>query len=213
LSLRAAPSKMNLIRFKRTLSFLRRAHGLLEEKRDILLLEVNRRIGEATKARSELNRTLKEAYGLLDMAAATAGTREVDAASRIPLITFDMQTSKRKVMGVTTLSFEVTGMKKNLSYDISKPTSMLDDVAERFRLALPLIIRVAELESTLIRLVEEVKRTQRRINALEQFLIPRYSATVNLISSILDERDREEFVRIKKVKSILERRLSAGVKA
>lgn len=65
---------------------------------------------------------------------------------------------------------------------------------------------MAELENTLINLVEEVKRTQRRINALEQFLIPRYSATVSMISNILEERDREEFVRVKKVKRILERR-------
>jgi V/A-type H+-transporting ATPase subunit D len=68
------------------------------------------------------------------------------------------------------------------------------------------IVRVAELESTLINLVEEVKRTQRRINALEQFLIPRYEETVLLIAGILEERDREEFVRVKKVKSLIEKR-------
>ena len=56
--------------------------------------------------------------------------------------------------------------------------------------------------------MEEVKKTQQRINALEQFLIPQYLATVTLIASVLEERDREEFVRVKKVKSLLERRLT-----
>ncbi|MDD1775775.1 MAG: V-type ATP synthase subunit D [Candidatus Methanomethylicus sp.] len=208
MSIRAAPSKMNLIRFKRTLIFLRRAHDLLEEKRDILLLEVNRRIGEATKVRSDLDRVLKEAYGILDLAAATVGTKELSAAGKIPQVTFDLRTSKKKVMGVTTLSFEPTNIKRSQSSNISKPTILLDETSDKFQQALFLIVKVAELESTLVHLVEEVKRTQRRINALEQFLIPRYATTVSLIASVLEERDREEFVRVKKVKSILDRRAS-----
>lgn len=207
MSIRVAPSKMNLIKFKRTLVFLRRAHDLLEEKRDILLLEVTRRVGEATKARSELNQLLKEAYASLDAAAVVVGTKELEAAVRVPRITFDLVSSKRKVMGVTTISFELTNVQKIIGYDISKPSILVDETSEKFYEALPIMIKVAELESTLIRLVEEVKKTQQRINALEQFLIPQYLATVTLIASVLEERDREEFVRVKKVKSLLERKL------
>jgi V/A-type H+-transporting ATPase subunit D len=201
---------MNLIRFKRTLAFLGRAHDLLEEKRDILLLEVSRRTGEATKLRGELNKILKEAYTLLDSAAVVTGTKELDAIAKIPRVTFDLQSSKRKVMGVTTVSFEMINTKWVVGYDISKPSILLDDAAEKFYQALPFIIKVAELESALVRLVEEIKKTQQRINALEQFLIPRYSATVSLISSVLEERDREEFVRVKKVKSLLEKLAAKG---
>jgi V/A-type H+-transporting ATPase subunit D len=210
MSIRVAPSKMNLIKFKRTLIFLRRAHDLLEEKRDILLLEVNRRVGEATRVRTDLNRVLKEAYAALDAATIIVGTKEMEAAGKIPRITFDLLSSKRKVMGVTTISLELINTQKVIGYDISKPSILVDETSEKFYQALPLIVKVAELESTLVRLVEEVKKTQQRINALEQSLIPQYSATVSLIASVLEERDREEFVRVKKVKSLLEKR-SASV--
>lgn len=206
MSIKAAPSKMNLIKFRRTLSFLKRAHGLLEEKRDILLLEVSRRLGEATKVREELDRLLKSAYISQDAAATAVGTEELRRISASPMATFDIAASNKKIMGVTTSALELTNLKRTVSYGISQPSVLIDEAAEKFLEALPVVVRVAELESTLINLVEEVKKTQRRINALEQFLIPRYEATVTLISSILEERDREEFVRVKKVKSLIERR-------
>ncbi len=206
MSLRVAPSKMNLIRFKRTLSFLSRAHDLLEEKRDILLLEVNRRIGEASKLRADLDRILAMAYMKLDEAAAVVGSKEIESAAKFPSATFDLSTSKKKVMGVSVLSFKLDNLSRTTTYGFDRPTVLIDEAAENFRQALDLVVRVAELENTLINLVEEVKRTQRRINALEQFLIPRYSSTVAMISNILEERDREEFVRVKKVKRILEKR-------
>ncbi len=206
MSVRAAPSKMNLIRFKRTLAFLTKAHDLLEDKRDILLLEVSRRVSEAAKLREELNRTLEEAYDLLDSAAIIVGSKELESAGKTPRITFDLTSTKRKVMGVTTVSFFLSNTQRIVTYDISRPTILLDEASEKFYQTIPLMIKVAELESTLLRLVEEVKKTQQRINALEQALIPRYNAAVALISSVLEERDREEFVRVKKVKQLLEKR-------
>ncbi len=207
MSTKVAPSKMNLIRFRRTLSFLRRAHALLEEKRDILLLEVNRRLGEAAKVRGQLNEVLKSAYASQDAAATVVGTDELRRISEFPLLTFQVSASTKKIMGVTTLALELEDLKRSLPYSISRPTVLIDDVADKFIEAIPIIVRVAELEYALIKLVEEVKRTQRRINALEQFLIPQYEETVSLISSVLEERDREEFVRVKKVKSLIEKRI------
>jgi V/A-type H+-transporting ATPase subunit D len=201
---------MNLIRFKRTLVFLQKAHDLLEDKRDILLLEVTRRAGEATKLREELNKNLKEAYELLESTTVIMGTKELEAAGKIPRITFDLTPSKKKVMGVTTISFLLANTQRVISYDISRPTILLDETSEKFYQTLPLMIKVAELESALLRLVEEVKKTQQRINALEQVLIPRHTATISLISSVLEERDREEFVRVKKVKTLLEKKQMTG---
>lgn len=204
--MRVAPSKMNLIRFKRTLAFLRRAHDLLEEKREILLLEVNRRIGEASKLRSEVNRLLLDTYKLLDEASIVVGTKEIALISKNPRFEYEITASKKKIMGVSVLSLELSKKTNPVEYGISKPTILLDQFIERFDETLPKLIRLAELESVLIRLVEEVKKTQHRINALEQFLIPRYQSMVSLISSVLEERDREEFVRVKKVKNLLEKK-------
>lgn len=206
MSTRVAPSKMNLIRFKRTLAFLRRAHDLLEEKREILLLEINRRIGEATKLRSEVDGLLQEAYRILDAATVVVGTKEMELISKMPSFEYKVTPTKRKIMGVSVLSLEPSKVTNPLTYGISKPTILVDQFVEKFTEVLPLVIRVAELEIALIRLVEEVKKTQHRINALEQFLIPRYQDMVSLISAVLEERDREEFVRVKKVKNLLEKK-------
>lgn len=206
MSIKVAPSKINLIRFRRTLAFLRRAHELLEEKREILLLEVNRRIGEATKLRSEVNEILREAYKLLDAASAVVGTKEIGLISKTPIVQYNLRPSRRRIMGVSVISLEVSKVTNPVTYSISKPTILVDQFVEKFTYGLSLLIRVAELESILLRLVEEVKKTQHRINALEQFLIPRYQSTVSFISAVLEERDREEFVRVKKVKNLLEKK-------
>ncbi|MEM2881510.1 MAG: V-type ATP synthase subunit D [Candidatus Methanomethylicaceae archaeon] len=205
--MRVAPSKMNLIRFKRTLAFLRRAHDLLEEKREILLLEINRRIGEATKLRSQVNEQFRIAYELLDAASVVIGTEEMSLLSKYPRYDYDISASKKKIMGVSVLSLELSKKINPVAYGISKPTILLDQFVEKFGEVLPLALRLAELESVLVRLVEEVKKTQHRINALEQFLIPRYQGMVSMISAILEERDREEFVRVKKVKTLLEKKI------
>jgi V/A-type H+-transporting ATPase subunit D len=113
---------MNLIRFRRTLSFLRRAHALLEEKRDILLLEVSRRLGEATKVRGELNAVLKSAYASQDAAATAVGTEELKKISESPIAAFQVNASNKKIMGVTTLALELTDLKRSLTYSISRPT-------------------------------------------------------------------------------------------
>lgn len=210
--MRVAPSKMNLIKFRRTLAFLRRAHDLLEEKREILLLEINRRIGEATKLRSQVNGQLRSAYELLDAASVVIGAMEMRLISKTPRFAYDITVSKKKIMGVSVPSLELSKKTNPLSYSISKPTILLDEFIEKFDGVLPLLVRLAELESALIRLVEEVKKTQHRINALEQFLIPRYQSMVSMISSVLEEREREEFVRVKKVKNLLEKKAERVVK-
>ncbi|MEM4643859.1 MAG: V-type ATP synthase subunit D, partial [Candidatus Methanomethylicaceae archaeon] len=154
--MRVAPSKMNLIRFKRTLAFLRRAHDLLEEKREILLLEINRRIGEATKLRSQVNEQLRKAYELLDAASVVIGTEETSLLSKYPRYDYDISASKKKIMGVSVLSLELSKKINPVTYGISKPTILLDQFVEKFGEVLPLALRLAELESVLIRLVEEV---------------------------------------------------------
>ncbi|MCS7097860.1 MAG: V-type ATP synthase subunit D [Candidatus Methanomethyliaceae archaeon] len=197
---------MNLIRFKRTLIFLKRAHELLEEKREILLVEINRRIHELIKLKSEVNNLLQNAMNLLNRATIIIGSREMDAISQSPRIVYEIEVSKRKLMGVSVPSISFSKEEKPVSYNISQPTILIDLFIEAMDKSMPLLVKLAELETIIIRLLEEVKKTQQRINALEQVLIPHYQHLIAFISSVLEETEREEFVRVKKLKNIWMRR-------
>lgn len=206
MSVKATPSKINLIRFRRTLSFLKRAHELLEEKREILLIEINRRIHELIKLKSEVNNLLQSAINLLNRATIIIGSKEMDTISQSPRIIYEIEISKRKLMGVSVPSIFFSREEKPVSYNIARPTILIDLFIETMDKSIPLLIKLAELETIIIRLLEEVKRTQQRINALEQVLIPQYQRLIAFISSVLEETEREEFVRVKKLKNIWMRR-------
>ncbi|MEM2742664.1 MAG: V-type ATP synthase subunit D [Candidatus Methanomethylicaceae archaeon] len=206
MSLKVVPSKTNLIRLRRTLVFLKRAHELLEEKREILLLEVNRRIRECIKLKSEVNELLKNTNEILTKAIIILGLREINFISQFPRFEYKIEVQKHKIMGVSVPSISFSKEEKLLSYGISQPTVLIDQFIENLDKAIPLLIKLAELETIIIRLLEEVKKTQQRINALEQVLIPNYENLIKYISSVLEESEREEFVRIKKLKNIWARR-------
>ncbi|MDH5806301.1 MAG: V-type ATP synthase subunit D [Candidatus Methanomethylicaceae archaeon] len=206
MSLKVVPSKTNLIRLRRTLVFLKRAHELLEEKREILLLEVNRRIRECIKLKSEVNELLKNTNEILIKAIIILGLREINFISQFPRFEYKIEVQKHKIMGVSVPSISFSKEEKLLSYGISQPTVLIDQFIENLDKAIPLLIKLAELETIIIRLLEEVKKTQQRINALEQVLIPNYENLIKYISSVLEESEREEFVRIKKLKNIWARR-------
>ncbi|MEM0232365.1 MAG: V-type ATP synthase subunit D, partial [Candidatus Methanomethyliaceae archaeon] len=170
MSLKVVPSKTNLIRLRRTLVFLKRAHELLEEKREILLLEVNRRIRECIKLKSEVNELLKNTNEILIKAIIILGLREINFISQFPRFEYKIEVQKHKIMGVSVPSISFSKEEKLLSYGISQPTVLIDQFIENLDKAIPLLIKLAELETIIIRLLEEVKKTQQRINALEQVL-------------------------------------------
>ncbi len=208
MSLRVIPSKINLIRFKRTLNFLIRVHDLLEDKKEILLLEISRRLNETIKLRKEVNEMLRYAYELLSKANVIVGNKKIEAIK--PVSEYKIEIKKRKIMGITIPAISFSKERKPISYGISQPTILLDNSIEVFDKSILMLLKLAEMEMILIKLLEEVKNTQKRINALEYILIPRYRNLIAFISSVLEESEREEFIRIKKLKSIWMRRAKHG---
>ena len=74
------------------------------------------------------------------------------------------------------------------------------------RLALPRILRAAEYENSILELARSLEKTQRLLNALDYVIMPGYDESIKYISSILEEREREDFSRLKHVKKVLERK-------
>ncbi|RLE49708.1 MAG: V-type ATP synthase subunit D [Candidatus Methanomethylicota archaeon] len=210
MSMRVLPTKITLIRLRRSLTFLRRAYDLLEEKRDILLLQLEKLLEDAKRARDALNKALLEAYRALDEAYLAIGSKTIESAAIMPTATAEFSLKHRSLMGVPIASVIFTITEAKPSYGFINTSIALDVAVKKFHAALNYAARLAEVENAVFRVVDEIRKTQRRVNALRYVLIPWHENAIKYITSVLEEREREEFVRAKKVKRMIERRKAAS---
>ena len=205
-----SPTRMELLRLRRREQLAVKGHDLLREKRDALIAEFLDVVGEVRDARMVAEENLKEAFEYLIIAQAGLGVEEVRQLSLMTAREIPMDFSMRSIMGVNVpiielpevLSREVT----ERGYGLMDSSSAVDSCAIRFEEALAKIIKLAELEEAVRNLAGEVEKTKRRVNALEYVMIPRLKATRKYIQMRLEEMERENFTRLKKIKAILERK-------
>jgi V/A-type H+-transporting ATPase subunit D len=205
-----SPTRMELLRLRRREQLAEKGHDLLREKRDALIAEFLDVVSEVRDARKEAEEKLKEAFDYLIIAQAWLGVEEVRRLSLMTTQEIPMDFSMRSIMGVNVpiielpedLSREVT----ERGYSFIDSSSAVDRCAKRFEEALEEIIKLAELEEAVRNLAGEVEKTKRRVNALEYVMIPRLKTTRKYIQMRLEEMERENFTRLKKIKAILERK-------
>ncbi len=205
-----SPTRMELLRLRRREQLAVKGHDLLREKRDALIAEFLDVVGEVRDARMVAEENLKEAFEYLIIAQAGLGVEEVRHLSLMTAREIPMDFSMRSIMGVNVpiielpevLSREVT----ERGYGLMDSSSAVDSCARRFEEALAKIIKLAELEEAVRNLAGEVEKTKRRVNALEYVMIPRLKTTRKYIQMRLEEMERENFTRLKKIKAILERK-------
>ncbi|MBS7249918.1 MAG: V-type ATP synthase subunit D [Candidatus Freyarchaeota archaeon] len=200
------PTRMELLILKRRRSLAEKGHDLLKEKRDALIMEFFDILEDTRKLRSDVNNALKEAYEALAMAKMVMGPLKVEeVASGVPPI-LALDVSTRNVMGVRVPLLRVEEKPEAAlisSYGFTDTSAKLDEAVEKFRNALKAIIRLAETEAAVKRLAEEIEKTKRRVNALKYIIIPRITNTIKFIELHLEEREREDLFRMKRIKSIL----------
>lgn len=200
------PTRMELLILKRRRSLAEKGHDLLKEKRDALIMEFFDILEDTRKLRSDVNNALKEAYEALAMAKMVMGPLKVEeVASGVPSI-LALDVSTRNVMGVRVPLLRVEEKPEPAaisSYGFTDTSAKLDEAVEKFRNALKAIIRLAETEAAVKRLAEEIEKTKRRVNALKYIIIPRITNTIKFIELHLEEREREDLFRMKRIKSIL----------
>ncbi len=205
-----SPTRMELLRLRRREQLAVKGHDLLREKRDALIAEFLDVVGEVRDARMVAEEKLKEAFEYLIIAQAGLGVEEVRELSLMTAREIPMDFSMRSIMGVNVpiielpedLSREVT----ERGYGLMDSSSAVDSCAKRFEEALSKLIKLAELEEAVRNLAGEVEKTKRRVNALEYVMIPRLKTTRKYIQMRLEEMERENFTRLKKIKAILERK-------
>lgn len=203
------PTRMELIRKRAQIKLAEQGRDLLREKMDALIQEFFRIMGSVSRSREELEVVSENAFRSLVIAQAVddpVTLRSVSFATRKQIA---LDISGKNIMGVPVPIIE----KKRFSlpsiergYSILGVSGRIDETAERFESEIDLIIGLAETETALRRLGLEIQMNRRRVNALEQVLIPELKRQAKYIKITIEEREREDLFRLKKVKKILNRK-------
>jgi len=201
-----APTKTNLLNLSHELKFAKQGYELLDQKRNILVIELLGLVDQATDFEKQVQRALALAYDGLEEAVLSGGKLQLLHVAGAVDIHSTIELRQRKVMGVR-LPVVETDFSENPPYYSPAGTSFrVDQAIEGFKDALKLMGRLAELKVSIFRLAREVRRTIRKVNALERIAIPELEETVKQIQERLEENEREMFTLMKLVKSRLERK-------
>jgi V/A-type H+-transporting ATPase subunit D len=193
------PTKGNLLAVKKSLELSRTGFELLDRKRNILIHEMMSLIGRASKIQSVIDKTYADAYALLQRSNITLGFCQ-ELAETVP-IENGLNVAYRSVMGV---ELPMVSLKRQegvpAPFGLNSSNALLDQAYKKFQKIKYLTAELAEVENSIYRLAVAVKKTQKRANALKNIMIPRFEDTVKMISDSLEEKDREEFSRLKVIK-------------
>jgi V/A-type H+-transporting ATPase subunit D len=198
------PTRSELLERRTQMNLAGQGVDLLKRKRDALLVEFMGIVDDTVRLSDTLEERTAEAQYALTIARAVDGPVMVHSAALATREGVLVDVHGSKVMGVPIA--EVDKIKAPIrtpltrGYSVVGVSSRIDETAERFELVLDTLIEYAGVESRMRRLGEEIQRTSRRVNALEQITIPRLAEQVSYIRMTLDERAREDLFRLKKVK-------------
>lgn len=199
-----AATKGNLIQRKKALALASNGYELMDRKRNILIGEMMRLVDEVKKLRDEISDAYGTGYFLLQQANISSGVIS-RIASEVP-VERGIQLTYRSVMGVEIPDVLYTPKKEyDLVYGLEESNSLIDDAYVQFQKIKDLTMVLAEIDNSVSRLATAISKTQKRANALKNVVIPRYQSEIKMISDSLDEKEREEFSRMKVIKAQKER--------
>lgn len=198
------PTRSQLLLVRRTRKMAERGHRLLKLKRDALIVEFFRVLDRAREVRSNIVDRYRVAGEKLAIAEAVEGKVGVKSAAYALVERPELDLKTRNVMGIVVPRIEARSVRKRIDqrgYGIIGTSARIDDAAEAYEALVEDIIVAAEIETTMRRLIEEIEKVKRRVNALEHRVIPSLRETENFIRQRLEEMERENFFRLKRFKA------------
>ena len=190
-----APTKGNLSKIKRSLALAKMGYELMDRKRNILIREMMLLIDSAKQIQAEIDTTFTRAYSALQEADIKLGACQ-DIALATP-VDDSLQLGYRSVMGVEIPDVDPLSAETIPSYSFHGSSGAMDAAYAKFRRVMVLVAQLAEIETSVYRLAVQIRKTHRRVNALEKVVIPQDKAEINFISDVLEEGEREDFTRMK----------------
>jgi V/A-type H+-transporting ATPase subunit D len=205
---RVVATKIELIKIRRSMQISKMVHKILDDKREVLLKKIDEMIDEANKARGDIWDPLDEIYKALFHAYLSLGTSTIQSLSSSTPPSINVDVHIKRIVDVKIPALEISSKKdvQDLTYGFADTNSSVDQATKLIKNILPGICKAAEYENAIFSLAKELEKTQKLINALEYVIIPQYQDALSFIKSTLEEREREEFVRLKKVKAVIEKK-------
>ena len=196
MSVQTVPTKGNLLAAKKSLALSKNGFELLDRKRNILIREMMGLMGRASNIQNKIDDTYAQAYQALQMANITLGICS-ELSKTVPLDN-SLNVAYRSVMGVEIPMISIGEPSDMLvPYGLNSTNIMMDRAFLKFNEVKQLTAELAEVENSVYRLADAIKKTQKRANALKNIMIPRFEETVKFITDSLEEKEREEFSRLK----------------
>ncbi len=203
------PTRMELIKTKERITLATKGHKLLKQKRDALILEFFKILKKSQDLRGELVRKMGTAYHSVALSQIYHSYYELQNVSLSMKKEISADIEVKNVMGVKiphlTNDVDPEAFKISSLYSIGSTSAKIDNAVTQFNEVLELVIKLAETETAIKRLILEIEKTKRRVNALEFILIPRLNEQKRMISFRLDEMERDSFVSLKVIKRRLEK--------
>lgn len=197
---KVTPTKANLIKSKNSLAFAKKGYELLDRKRTVLIREMMGLIDKASTLQERIDTEFKRAYETLKLANITMGTEFVESIAESIKVEDDFNVLFKSVMGVEVPIIKRKEEKITTEYGFFRTNPAFDKAILNFTEIRKLIYELTEVENSVYKLAMEIKKTQKRANALEKIQIPKYTSTIKNISEVLEEKEREDFFRLKRVK-------------
>ncbi|MGI0100897.1 MAG: V-type ATP synthase subunit D [Candidatus Micrarchaeaceae archaeon] len=201
-----SPTRTNLINTRKSMRLASRGHDMLKRKREVLVVEFLRLLKESTNGREYLQQLLQEAYRSLAVASTYVGDFELETVSNYMSEPNRIKISRKNIMGVNIPEISNSDAATSIEgrgYSLISTSVAVDDVSESFDSVINSVIDLAKREQGLKRLVIEIEKVKRRVNALEYRMMPRLSRQSRYISMRLEELERDNFSALKHVKKRL----------
>ncbi|GAA0793492.1 V-type ATP synthase subunit D [Clostridium sp. AF19-22AC] len=203
---RTFPTKGNLMLAKNSLALAKQGYDLMDKKRNILIRELMDLIDEARDIQDEIDTTFTYAYQCLQRANIEHGINMVSQLAYTVPIENSITIQTRSIMGTEIPHVKYTPGTKTPTYSFSTTRESIDIASEAFRKVKDLTVKLSMVENAAYRLASNIKKTQKRANALQNITIPMYTQLVYSITNALEEKEREEFTRLKVIKRMKQRK-------
>jgi len=201
------PTRSEELRLKDRIDLAENGHSILEQKRDGLIHEFMKVVNDA----KDVNQELADLYSQARLKLLLTEVYDGEEALRTNSLTVEngskVEMESQNIMGVEVPEIESIKVSRGIeerNYGLSTSSSRVDATADKFEELLEKIVDAAETQTKIIRLLNEIEKTKRRVNALEHKIIPEMETGLDKVSQLLEEREREETFRMKKIKEMQE---------
>ena len=195
-----APTKSNLIKSKASLELSKKGFELLDKKRNVLVKEMMNLVDKAKDIQSSMRTLVEEAYSTLQTVNITMGIKNVESIAHSVPKDEEFEVLLKSVMGVDIPTIQYEKKEVLPTYGFHNTNPAMDEAAQKFRDLKYMIYELAEIDNSIFKLAREIQKTQKRTNALQHIQIPKYKEQVKYIQEVLEEKEREDFFRLKRIK-------------